>query len=69
MIEFRVGWGASSNISFRGYSDWEPWEEDEATAEQVEDALYEAYGQLAYGLDLALEYSGFEWWVETREAE
>lgn len=66
MIEYRLCWSASSNISFRGETDWEPWSEGGTTAE-VEDALYSGR-QECEGLNEVLEASGFEWWVETREA-
>lgn len=63
MIEYRICWAASSNASFRGKSDWEEANEGE-TADEVEVALCNTDG-----LDMALNYSGFEWWIETREAE
>jgi hypothetical protein len=75
MIEFRVCWSASSNISFHGESDWEPWDDDEATEKEVERWVSEKSMdghigfQVPWGLDTALDVSGFDWWVETREAE
>lgn len=67
-IEFRLCWSASSNISFNGAADWEPWGDEDATAKEVEDALY-AGRTTCEGLGAALEASGFEWWVETREVQ
>ena len=66
MIEYRIGWSASSNASFRGLSDWEPWDDEDAMGEDVELALSKA-SAIPEGLEMALEYCGFEWWVETRE--
>lgn len=65
-IEYRLTWSASSNINFHGESDWTEWEDEEATAEQVEDALYA--GTVPDGLGEVLEVSGFSWNVETRES-
>lgn len=74
-IEYRVCWSASSNISFHGKSDWQPWEDDdEATGDEVERWVSEKSmdGHIGFqvpeGLETALEASGFEWNVETREA-
>jgi hypothetical protein len=66
-LEYRIGWNASSNASFRGASDWTPANEGETRAD-IENALY-AGSQDCEGLGMALEYSGFDWWVETRESE
>jgi hypothetical protein len=70
MIEYRICWSASSNISFRGHGDWWPANEGES-AEDVEKALNGVAGgiRLPDGLEMALEGSGFDWWVETREVE
>lgn len=66
-IEYRFTWSASTNITFRGESDWQAWwGDDEMTASEVEDALYA--GTTPEGLGEVLEYSGFEWSAETREA-
>lgn len=67
-IEYRVCWSASSNISFRGATDWETAEDWGETAEEVETALNDTKGGTPEGLEIALDRSGFEWWVETREA-
>jgi hypothetical protein len=69
MTEYRICWNASSNIGFRGATDWEPWEE----GDNPEEVLYESEIQvpinLPPGLEIALEASGFEWHVESRENE
>lgn len=67
-IEYRIGWSASSNASFSGFTDWEEWGGFEETESEVEAALYEQEGAIAPGLEEALSGSGFEWWVETRTA-
>jgi hypothetical protein len=74
MIEYRIGWSASSNISFDGHDDWQPWDDEDASAEDVESYLNEPerrdqHINLPPGLEMALEASGFDWYVETREAE
>lgn len=66
-LEYRICWAASSNAQFKGQSDWE-FANDDETAEEVEDALSRSHGGIPEGLDIALNGSGFEWWVETREA-
>lgn len=66
-VEYRICWTASSNISFRGATPWRDgadWGED---AEEIEDALDSLTGDLPEGLQMALDASGFEWRVETRE--
>lgn len=65
MIEFRVCWAATSNASFRGKGEWQEANPGES-AEEVEEGLDS--GQIGDGLELALIESGFEWYVETREA-
>lgn len=68
-VEYRVCWSASSNITFSGETDWESWGGDEDDdAKSVEEELYGGKVECA-GLSEALEASGFEWWVETRDAE
>lgn len=67
-IEYRIGWSASSNASFGGTTDWQPWDDDAADAEQVED-LAQVGGEIPMGLEDALNASGFEWWVEARERQ
>jgi hypothetical protein len=70
-IEYRICWAASSNARFRGHDDWNPWDDEDATGDEVEDALSSTrngHMNLPDGLEMALEGSGFEWWVETREA-
>jgi FKBP-type peptidyl-prolyl cis-trans isomerase 2 len=66
MIEFRVCWNASSNISFNGETDWIE-ELDDTSAEDLEASLSAGAGGISAGLELALEGSGFDWWVEIRE--
>lgn len=66
-LEYRVCWAASSNGRFRGETDWAPAAEGES-AEDLEASLSSSAGGIPEGLDLALNGSGFEWWVETREA-
>lgn len=62
MIEFRIGWSASSNVSFHGHTDWTEWD---GLDSDVESAL--CNGTLTIeGLEQALEASGFDWWIETR---
>lgn len=69
MIEWRVCWAASSNVTFRGKSKWGVWDGDEdATADEVERELTEGDGgELPPALREAIEHAGFDWWVETRE--
>lgn len=70
-LEYRVCWSASSNIGFKGASDWEKAFDEDITADELEDDLGEALGgrtSIPESLEIALEASGFEWWVETREA-
>jgi hypothetical protein len=64
-VEYRVCWNASSHASFRGATDWQEWDDDDATTEDVELDL-EHGGRIPDGLELALDGCGFEWWVETR---
>lgn len=71
-MEVRVCWAASSNIGFRGASDWVDYEEwygavndKDASIEEIEDYMYSG-AHIPPGLELALEASGFEWWVEIR---
>lgn len=69
MIEYRICWNASSNVTFRGATDWEPWEDDGDPEEALGECEDRSQSYNAPpGLDLALEASGFEWYVETREA-
>jgi hypothetical protein len=69
MIEHRICWNASSNASFHGASDWEPWDDENATQEDVEKVLSAGGYGLPLGLSLALEYSGFDWYAEIREID
>lgn len=70
MIEYRLCWNASTNISFEGASDWAEWGGFEETEEEVQNAASSVTGtmNIPQGLEEVLEASGFEWWVETRVA-
>jgi hypothetical protein len=69
VIEYRICWAASSNAMFKDETDWASWGGDPDDAQEaVEEALNKSAGGLPQGLEEALEASGFEWWVETREA-
>lgn len=65
-LEYRICWSASSDIGFHGEGDWEGADPGE-TGDDIEDALAKG-GGICDGLEMALRFSGFEWWVETREA-
>lgn len=67
-MEYRICWSATSNISFHGSTDWEPWGGDETTDGEIQDSLVAGSTQLSEGLGIAIEASGFEWWVETRKS-
>lgn len=67
MIEYRLCWSASSNINFRGETDWAPWDEEDDTAEDVDRTMNSGRVD-CLGLEEVLNASGFEWWVETRES-
>jgi hypothetical protein len=64
---WRICWAASTNASFRGASDWERIPED-MDADTWEQELSRG-GSVSEGLEAALEWSGFEWWVETQESD
>lgn len=59
-MRYRICWSASTNISFEGKSEWidEP-NEDENTLHSSLDG--------GDGLQMALDESGFEWWVEIED--
>jgi hypothetical protein len=63
-LEYRICWAASSNISFRGNGSWRDASDWGESDEEVQDALS---GEIPDGLKEAMNSSGFEWWVETRE--
>lgn len=67
-FEYRVGWSAFTNINFKGSTDWMQWDGYEETADEVEVALTHTNGMIPMALDIALESSGFDWWMEVREA-
>jgi hypothetical protein len=56
--------------SFNGASDWYEAPNADDTTQEVEEALVnrQGCGGTCDGLEIALEASGFDWWVETREA-
>lgn len=64
-VEYRVCWAASSNVTFKDEGEWHPANPGE-TAEEVEESLSRG-GRLSDGMEIAINESGFEWWVETRE--
>lgn len=66
-VEYRICWNASSNISFRGGTDWESWEDDGDPEDVLSSPEREGHVNFPLGLGIALEASGFDWWVETRE--
>jgi hypothetical protein len=67
-IEFRITWRASSNITFHGATEWEPWWGDpDDDHDAIEEELIK--GEVSEGQRLALEGSGFEWNVETRSLD
>lgn len=70
MIEYRICWNASSNISFEGCTDWCEWGGFEETVDAVIEAASASPGgsySVPPGLEEALEGSGFDWWTEARE--
>jgi hypothetical protein len=73
-IEYRICWAASSNSSFKGESDWARWDDAGADADAIEVALNKpeidpgCTVAVPRGLGEAMDLSGFEWWIETREA-
>lgn len=67
-VEYRIRYSASSNASFHNErAEWVPWDDEDATPEEVEDLLHHPPAVLPMGLEEALEASGFEWSVEVRE--
>jgi hypothetical protein len=66
-VRYRVGWSASSNVTFSGHSDWEDWEDPDATADEIRAALTKSEGHIADGFELALEASGYEWRVDVED--
>lgn len=67
-FEWRLGWSAASNASFRDESDWMEFGGDAESAEEVEDVLQDG-GSISDALEEVLNLSGFEWWLEVREAQ
>lgn len=65
-FEWRICWSASSNITFKGQTDWEPWDDDEETVDEVESAL--CVGSRSSIVDDAFcNSSGVEYYPEVRE--
>lgn len=69
MIEYRVCWSASSNITFHGATEWEAWEDEDATANQIAEEMEAGSGGAPRLLAEVLEEAGLEYWLETRETE
>lgn len=67
MLQYRIKWHATTNISFHGAGPWREWDDPEADHNAIEKALNRGK-QTIDGLEEALVESGFEWDVETREA-
>lgn len=77
-VEYRICWSASSNATFHGHSDWTSWYEitgnEDVPADEIERTLNEECsgsptGLIPDALAEAIEVSGFEWYVETREMQ
>lgn len=66
-IEYRIGWSANSNITFKGKTDWREWDGFEETIEEVESALEKGGSEISPALEEALQASGFEFWSQVRE--
>jgi hypothetical protein len=69
VFEYRVGWSSSSNITFRGESDWFQYGGFAETVAEVEDELQRSTGTISEGLETFLEAAGLDWWLEVREAQ
>lgn len=70
-MEYRIGWNAGSNASFHGFTDWEEASDYGTTLDEVEAYHLRSFDGnehpvIPAGLEIALEASGFDWWVETR---
>lgn len=67
MTEYRICWNAGSNISFHGHTDWEEWLDDGDPEDILgEREMKDLPLNMPPGLEMALEASGFDWWIETR---
>lgn len=64
-MEYRLTWAASSNINFHGATDWEEWDDPDASEKDIYTALEDG-GHISDGLEMVLQASGFEWNVEVR---
>ncbi len=69
-LEFRVCWRLEAVAIAHSATDWQAWEDEHATHDEINAALTADHstGPLAEGFEQALENSGFGWWVETRPA-
>lgn len=67
-FEWQVCWNASTNISFEGKSDWEEYGAEADTVKEVEDDLMKG-GFISDAFERVFQASGFEWWLEVREAD
>ena len=69
-FEYRVCWSASSNINFRGATEWQEWWGiDEQTPAEVESTLCDFTGTSPPALDEMIDASGLDWHVEVRRQE
>lgn len=70
-FEWRVVWSASSNIGFNGSSEWEPWEDDADSIEEVQNALEHRSpgGAPSIAEETFWEQAGLEYYAEVREAQ
>ena len=66
-FEVRLSWNASSNVSFRGRTDWEEWGGFEETEDEIYKALEGDGAEIPDGLSQVLDACGFAWGVEVRE--
>lgn len=66
MIRYKICWSAFTNISFRGETDVMEWTDDDGDSNDLENYIYNGDCNLE-GLSIALEASGFEWWMEMIE--
>lgn len=69
VFEYRICWNAGSNISFKGATDWQPWDDDHATEDEVSDALEASSGQWSLALEEFVDAAGVEFWAEVRTVE
>lgn len=67
-FEYRVGWSVNM-VGGRGEGDWYPWEGDETTEDDVQEAVAKSTSGYDNSilLETALQDAGFDCWVEARE--